>query len=121
MRAAIMDFYMLDARPVGGLLLDGSWCVELPQSTGRLVHMTEEWMTIGEFAEECRVDVFALREALERLGLFEVGEPTALAVRHSLATSGVEDGGRSVSLWHADSVVLAQALLSEESSASRGF
>ncbi len=116
-----MDFYTLDTPPVGGLLLGGSWCVELPQSTGRLVHMTEEWMTIGEFAEECRVDVYALREALERLGLFEVGEPTALAVRHALATSGVEDGGRSVSLWHADSVVLAKAVLSEESSASLGF
>ena len=50
-----------------------------------------EWMTIGELAEECRADVYALREALELLGLFDVGEPTPLAVRHSLATPEVDE------------------------------
>lgn len=71
-----------------------------------------EWMTIGELAEECRADVYALREALELLGLFDVGEPTPLAVRHSLATPEVDDGGRAISLWHADAVTLARAVLS---------
>ena len=71
-----------------------------------------EWMTIGELAEECRADVYALREALELLGLFDVGEPTPLAVRHSLATPEVDDGGRAISLWHADAVTLAKAVLS---------
>ena len=71
-----------------------------------------EWMTIGELAEECRADVYALREALELLGLFDVGEPTPLAVRHSLATPEVDDGGRAISLWHADAVTLATAVLS---------
>lgn len=71
-----------------------------------------EWMTIGELAEECRADVYALREALELLGLFDVGEPTQLAVRHSLATPEVDDGGRAISLWHADAVTLAKAVLS---------
>lgn len=78
---------------------------------GYLIGMAR-WMMIGELVEEYRVDVYALRETLGLLGLFDVGEPIPLVIRHLLATLEVDDGDQAILLWHADAAILARIVFS---------
>ncbi|AWE41450.1 MULTISPECIES: ribonuclease H [unclassified Actinobaculum] len=65
-----------------------------------------QWLLTSELAERFDCDSYEVLEALGRIGLAEGAHPTALAVRHDLATSGIDDAGRDAALWDPDVTVL---------------